>query len=377
MNANNSEFKEFLKKYNIPPKDKKFEYYCSLSTEELLKEFEKWMKYEKGYSKKTIRCKLRKVRKFFEDTGVRLLEVTKELRQTYRAYLIEQLEKGVYKRNYVASILTELNVFFCHFLGREDLRVPSIEKEEISFDRLTREDIDAMLAEIEKREDISKKEKALHKVIIITLWNELPRISELCNLRLGDIKELSRRVEFRSRKRENVPPHLRYPFATQEFIEAWNEYKKYRDSDDWSDDAPAFVQVRTGGKRIGEDFVRRMLKEYAARAGIKKRISPHIIRKSGGTELSMKNPKLGQIQLGHKNIKTTLTNYTGPNEEDKKNIDIILNPRREITVEDIVRELTQHFIMGELPEEEYIYAIKSLRKTQGKLVPGGEDVAFQ
>lgn len=42
-----------------------------------------------------------------------------------------------------------------------------------------------------------------------------------------------------------------------------------------------------------------------------------------------------------------------------------------------MRELTQHFIRGEIPEEEYIYAIKSLRKTQGKLVPGGEDVAFQ
>ena len=371
-------FYEFLKSYTSAKKEdtKNFDYYCTLSTDELFEEFEKWMRYTQNYSERTIRGRIKKVRKFFEDTGTKLENVTIEIRKAHKAYLIEQIRKKIYRKNYVSAILTDLNVFFCHFLGREDLRVPSIEKEEIAFERLTRNDIDAMIAEIERRTDISKRKKALHKVIITTLWNELPRVSELCDLKLGDIKELSRKVMFHSKKRENVPSHLRHPFATQEFLNAWREYKHYRDSDDWSDDAPAFVQINKRGKAIGVDFVRRILKEYAAMAGIEKHISPHIFRKSGGTELSMRNPKLGQIQLGHKNIKTTLTNYTGPNTKDKENIDFILNPRIEVSPEEIAEQLSKHYINGEMPEEEYLYAIKSLRTAHIKQTAGGDDIAF-
>lgn len=83
----------------------------------------------------------------------------------------------------------------------------------------------------------------LHRIIIITLWNELPRISEFCRLKLGDIDEITRKVKFNSRKRERAPAHLRHPFATKEFLREWNRYKKYRDSDNWSPEAPAIVQV--------------------------------------------------------------------------------------------------------------------------------------
>jgi len=80
--------------------------------------------------------------------------------------------------------------------------------------------------------------------------------------------------------------------------------------------------------KFGDYQREELLKEYASLAGIEKYICPHIVRKSGGTELSMQNPKLAQIQLGHKDIKTTYTHYTGPNEKDKQQIDAILNHRR-------------------------------------------------
>lgn len=184
------------------------------------------------------------------------------------------------------------------------------------------------------------------------------------------------KVKLHSRKRKGAPAHLMHPFATREFLETWNEYKHYRDSDDWSPEAPAVVQVDHGGMPVSVPFVRRMLKEYAALAGVDKRVTPHIVRKSGGTELSMKNPKLGQIQLGHRSIKTTLTNYTGPNEEDKMQINDILTPERKMTVNKIVEQLTQHFVKGELPEEEYLYAIKSL-KNNHSINQEKNDMAFR
>ena len=377
MNRDNSDFEQFMKAYHPPPpEESRYDYYCSLSLEEVLREFENWMRYERGYSKQTIPAKRKKVQKFFKITGVELKDVDKEVRKAHRAYLIEQMRKGKLKKNYVSTILVDLNVFFCHFLGRKDLRIPSIGREEISFERLTRDDIDAMIDAVDERKDIKKKEKVLHKMILVTLWNELPRISEFCSLKLRDIDEVSRKVRFSSRKRDRAPAHLRHPFATKEFLKAWNEYKKYRDSDDWSPEAPAIVQVDHGGMPVSILFVRRMLKGYAARAGIDKRITPHIVRKSGGTELSMENPKLGQMQLGHKSIRTTLTNYTGPNEEDKMRIDGILTPQKKVTVEEVVEQLTKQFVKDELPEEEYLYAIKSLKKNRGVQNLENKDIAF-
>lgn len=355
------DYHQFVAKQNTnTPVDREQTEYGELDVAEILQEFEHWMRYERGYSEKTIQGKLRKVKKFFNETKLELNEVTIQDRRQYKAYLLEKVRRGEHKQNYVASILTELNVFFCHFLGKEDLRVSAIEKEEISFERLTREDIDAMIAEVEKRADISKQKKVLHKTIIITLWNELPRISELCDLKLGDIKEASRKVLFRSRKRDNVPPHLRYPFATEEFLDAWDEYKQYRDSDDWNEDAPAFVQIGKNGNNIGQDYVRHMLKDYAARAGIDKPIYPHLMRKSAGTELCLEKPKLAQIQLGHKNIKTTLTNYTGPNEDDKKHIETILHPESEKSIDERLAELCHQFRQGKITEQEYLKAVRSI-----------------
>jgi len=373
----NTEFQRFMHSYTPPyPEKQRFKHYCGQNLEKTLRDFESWMKYEKGYSKQTIPAKRKKVQRFFKITGVELKDVTKEIREAHRAYLIEQMRKGKLKKNYVSTILVDLNVFFCRFLGREDLRIPSLGREEISFERLTRKDIDSMIEAVEQRKDIDKKTKALHRIIIVTLWNELPRISEFCNLKLGDIDEISRKVRFHSRKRERAPAHLRHPFATKEFLREWNRYKQYRDSEEWNPEAPAIVQVDHGGMPVSILFVRRMLKEYAARAGIKKRVTPHIVRKSGGTELSMKNPKLGQIQLGHKSIRTTLTNYTGPNEEDKMQIDEILTPERKVTVEEIIEQLTKHFVRGELPEEEYLYALKSLKKNRGLQKVNENDIAF-
>jgi len=44
--------------------------------------------------------------------------------------------------------------------------------------------------------------------------------------------------------------------------------------------------------------------------------------------------------------------------------------------EEIAEELSKHYIRGEPPEEEYLYALKSLRNhTRQKI--GGDDIAFR
>ena len=117
---------------------------------------------------------------------------------------------------------------------------------------------------------------------------------------------------------------------------------------------------------------------YASRAGINKRITCHIMRKSGGTELAMENPKLAQAQLGHKSIRTTLTNYTCPNDDDKKRINDILTPKGPHSLEDAASDLTRRFLRKELPVKEYISGMVALRGFSGSEKHGEQsDVAYQ
>ena len=316
---------------------------CNMDMDEILQAFARWMRYEKGFTKQTVKGKVKKVRRFFRDTGKKLAEVNREIRAAHKAFLLWKMEQGCLKRNYVATILTDLNVFFCSFLGRKDLRVPSIQKETIAAERWTKEEIKKLISAIENS-DIDERKKALHKAIVITLWSELPRVSELQNLTLGDIREIERKVQLHSGKRAKVPANIRYPLATDDFLEAWREYEKYRDSDDWSDDAPAFVQVNKKGRAVSVDFIRTMLKRYAAEAGIDKPIYPHLIRKSAGTEIAMINPKLAQIQLGHKSIKTTLDHYTIPNDADKERINSILSLSVHAKLDSMLDRIEQYAI---------------------------------
>jgi site-specific recombinase XerD len=68
------------------------------------------------------------------------------------------------------------------------------------------------------------------------------------------------------------------------------------------------VDVRTRGKAMYSSYVRDMLKNRAAQAGIEKRVHPHGLRHTMAFELMMEGQPLGVIrdQLGHSQLATTM-----------------------------------------------------------------------
>ncbi len=68
------------------------------------------------------------------------------------------------------------------------------------------------------------------------------------------------------------------------------------------------VDVRTRGKAMYSSYVRDMLKQRGAQAGIEKRVHPHGLRHTMAFELLMEGQPLGVIrdQLGHSQLATTL-----------------------------------------------------------------------
>ncbi len=125
------------------------------------------------------------------------------------------------------------------------------------------------------------------------------RVSELCGL--GRDLDLAR-DEFSVRgKGEKVRVAFLSPAAKRAI-------KEYLDKRKDLDDA-LFVQLsRNGtGGRLTPRSVERIVKQYAIKAGITRKVTPHVIRHSFATDLLQNGADLRSVQamLGHANIATT------------------------------------------------------------------------
>ena len=127
------------------------------------------------------------------------------------------------------------------------------------------------------------------------------RVSELCSLPRDINLKLD---EFSIRgKGEKV----RVVFLSENAKKWVNEYlKKRKDMDD-----ALFVQIADKKKRntlrLTPRSVERIIKFYAIKAGISKKVTPHVIRHSFATDLLRNGADLRSVQmlLGHANIGTT------------------------------------------------------------------------
>ncbi|MDP2641925.1 MAG: tyrosine-type recombinase/integrase [bacterium] len=148
------------------------------------------------------------------------------------------------------------------------------------------------------------------KAILELLFSTGLRVSELCSLK-NDI-DLSL-GEFSIRGKGGK---VRVVFVSDEARSAVSKYLKVRN--DMSD--ALFVQVSGrlsggGGKEqktkdattLTRRSVERIVKHYAVKAGISKKVTPHVIRHSFATDLLSNGADLRSVQmlLGHANISTT------------------------------------------------------------------------
>lgn len=85
---------------------------------------------------------------------------------------------------------------------------------------------------------------------------------------------------------------------------------------EWKEDDPLFVSMQ--GKRISTNTILVMLRKYVQAAGINKKITPHKLRKTFGTQLYRETRDIYLVAsaLGHKEVATTVKHYAAQTEED-------------------------------------------------------------
>jgi site-specific recombinase XerD len=159
---------------------------------------------------------------------------------------------------------------------------------ERSLDLISSDELERLMAAPKNEKDEQKKLRDI--AILEMLFSTGLRVSELCSLpRDLDLSKDEFSVRGKGEK-------VRVVFLSEQAKSSVKEYLAKR-------------KDLTGGKMfdITPRSVERIIKDYGIKAGISKKVTPHVIRHSFATDLLQNGADLRSVQmlLGHANITTT------------------------------------------------------------------------
>lgn len=278
----------------------------AVTLKDLKMQFLEYLEIEKGRGVKTVENYDRYLTRFFIFAKVTdPKKITEQMVREFRINLNRSNGvSGTMKKNTQNYHLIALRAFL-KFLRRRD--IDSLNPERIELAKVGGRDLDLISAQELERLMKGPKGDSLtslrDRAILELFFSTGLRVSELCSLN-QDI-DLSRDAFSVRGKGEKV----RVVFLSSEAKKAIAEYLKARG--DMSD--ALFVSYGKGSPR-GKDLLRltprsieRIVKQYAIKAGITRKVTPHVIRHSFATDLLENGADLRSVQalLGHANIATT------------------------------------------------------------------------
>lgn len=276
----------------------------------LKQEFLEYVEIERGRSIKTVENYDRYLTRFFEHASIsKPTDITEIKIREFRLWLNRQPgTKDTMKRRTQNYYLIALRSFL-KFLAKRG--VSALPPEKIELAKTEARELDLISAQELSRlldaPDTSEVKGLRDKAILELFFSTGLRVSELVSLK----RDLDlTKDEFSIRGKGDK---VRVVFISEEARKAVNNYLNKRDD---MDDA-LFVQVpNKAGKnvlakkdsmRLSARSIERIVKFYATKAGISRKVTPHVIRHSFATDLLSNGADLRSVQalLGHANITTT------------------------------------------------------------------------
>jgi site-specific recombinase XerD len=196
---------------------------------------------------------------------------------------------------------------YCHRQGLVTIAPDVVELPKVSrkiLDCLSDQEVKALLGAIESKTNEGIRARAIIETLLCTGM----RVSELCHLTLKDVDFDNQRAVLhgcKNGKERNI-------FFSRSAIEALKKYLEVRHHQ--TDFLISTYGVR-GPEMISSRSIQRLVKSYAEKAGIHKKISPHSLRRTFAMQMLRKNVDIRHIQkfLGHSDLNTTqyYTNVSG------------------------------------------------------------------
>ena len=277
-----------------------------MKLENSIGEFLRYLEIEKGKSEKTIINYAHYLSRFLEWAPKNNIhkpgDITLERIKNYRLYLNRLNDHNLKKKtqNYHMIALRA----FLKYLSKNDVKALAPEKielikeeaREINF--LDEEELQKLLSIPD-----AKKFKGLRdRAILETLFSTGMRVSELVKLDKGKINLKTGEFPIIGKGSKS-----RIVFLSEGATKALEEYLKTR-----YDKNPALFIGKSQADneknaRLTARSVQRSIKKYALIAGISKKVTPHVLRHTFGTDLLRSGADLRAVQvlMGHSSITTT------------------------------------------------------------------------
>lgn len=259
----------------------------------LKKGFLEYLEIEKGRSVKTVENYDHYLKRFFEFAKISGADgITEDLVRKYRLYL-NRVNLNKPTQNYHVIALR----MFLKYLAKRNIDSLDAEKIELAklpqreLDLLSTEDLERLLRAPLDYARGESRNAIRDKAILEMFFSTGLRISELCGLAADNVN--LKRGEFSVRGKGGK---VRVVFLSDRAKTALANYLDKRGGVDKEQLFP--VTPRS---------IQRMIKKYAIKAGITKKVTPHVLRHAFATDLLQNGADLRSVQamLGHANISTT------------------------------------------------------------------------
>ena len=292
---------------------------------QLIDSYLSYLTVVKGLSGNTLESYGRDTQKFIvflEKRGINNID-----RVAYKHILdfLSYLKKQGLKATSISRTLVSVRQFFRFLLIEKVIdkdptflvRTPRIKRTLPGV--LSLEDVEKLLS----MDDEDSPEKLRNRCMLEVLYATGIRVGELVNLKLNDVNfELGYVVVYGKGSKERIVPlgEKARSCLTEYLNLARPKLLRSRTSD--------FLFITRLGKNMTRQGFWKLIKQYAMRVGITKKISPHTLRHSFATHLLERGADLRTIQfmLGHSDISTTQI-YTHIERERLREIHKKYHPR--------------------------------------------------
>ena len=273
--------------------------------QQVLKDFEYYLKIERGMSPNSVVSYLLDMEKLLRFLSIHQLTDTPVsiTADTLRTFIYEESKQ--LKARSQSRLISSLKCFFKYLMlenYREDYPMEYMDTPKFGMrlpDTLSVEEIDRLIAGI----DLSTDEGHRNRAIIETLYGCGLRVSELVSLRLSDLffQEGFVRVLGKGNKQRLVPIGAHTQKEINNYV--LHQRKKVPEVKEFAD----IVFLNRRGKQLTRAMIFTIIKRAAEAIGLTKQISPHTFRHSFATHLLENGANLRAIQLmlGHESITTT------------------------------------------------------------------------
>ena len=291
---------------------------------ELILKFIEELKYEKNYSELTINGYLSNLDLFLEYLSENNIKSYKKIEyqdiRNYISYLYEQN----YNNKTISRHISAIRSFFKYlkvnnYISNNPCTLISNPKLDTRLPKyLNFEEVEKLLSAYDNNNYIGLR----NSLILEILYSTGIRVSEITNIKLKDISLSNKTIKISGKGNKE-----RIVYFGNICLNLLELYLK-KSYPILNENNSEYLILSKTGKKINEREIRKIVDDASCIAGIKIKISPHVLRHTFATHMLNEGADLRSVQelLGHENLSTTQV-YTHLTNEKIRNVYLNAHPR--------------------------------------------------